>query len=293
MRKKFSHKKTRRTDRKQKEFISRGPGKHLDFIKSDEMWKYKNQIIDENADLNSWNCIEIADEMEGSEEEMKQCLLIFSQILFPQYSDSLQFCIQGKEAGSKKISDPSNNSIGFMDEVDNNFGNEEDMKKCLLLFAQILYPQFQHCLQKLLIEEESLTKQTNRGEVSINGTNKTDDFFGSKEDMKQCLLLIAQILYPQFNQCLQECCGSETSGYSRGSAVLQDSENIEQQSAMNIFNDESYGNEEDMKQCLLLLAQALYPQFASCFQECLDNENAICSEEFPSYCSSNKDYKED
>ncbi|VUZ56714.1 unnamed protein product, partial [Hymenolepis diminuta] len=278
--KKFSYKKTRGSDRKKKEFISRGPGKHLDYINSDEIWKYNNQIIDENADLNSWNCIEIADEMEGNEEVMKQCLLIFAQILFPQYSDSLQFCIRGKETG-------------FMDEMDSNCGNEEDMKKCLLLFAQVLYPQFQHCLEKLLIEEESHTKQTNRGKVSTNGKDKTDDFFGSKEDMKQCLLLIAQILYPQFSQCLQECYGSETSGYSEGSTVSQDSGNIGEQSAMNIFNDESYGNEEDMKQCLLLLAQALCPQFASCFQECLDSENAIYSEELLSYCNSNKDYKGD
>nr|CDS25431.1 hypothetical protein HmN_000117100 [Hymenolepis microstoma] len=293
----MSHKKSRKSDRKRIEYNSRQPQRYLDYIKSFGMRNCEDQIIANNVDLNSWSSEEIGDEMEGSEEDMRQCLVLFTQILFPQCTDFHQFFIQGNtysvslndtEKGGDTNSGNviSNISTDFIEDI---CGNEEDMKQCLLLLAQILYPQFQHRLQKFAIEEESFLKRTNRGEVPIYGD---DDFLGSEADMKQCLLLLAQILYPQFAQRIQKCCGGETSTYSEVNMASNFSGFSEEESPMNSDDDEIYGNEEDMKECLLLFAQILYPQFASYLQECLCNEDTLNSEEFPSSCSYNTTYKE-
>ncbi|VDN99551.1 unnamed protein product [Rodentolepis nana] len=301
MRKKTSHKKSKKSDRKRKEFTNRKPQRYLDYIKSIEMRQYEDQIFGNSVDLNSWNSGEFGDGMEGSEEDMRQCLLLFTQILFPQFTDYHQFFIQDNTKGvgldDTQEDDDTNSdnlaSIISTDFMDDNYGSEGDMKQCLLLLAQVLFPQFQHRLQQFFTEEGSFSEQAHRGEAPLNGQLETDDFLGSEEDMKQCLLLLAQVLYPQFAQRIQMCCDDETSTYNEVTMTSSVGRITEETDPLSSIDDEMYGNEEDMKECLLHFAQILYPQFATYLEECLCDEDTLNSEEFPSSYSHNTTYKDE
>ncbi|KAM7537259.1 hypothetical protein Aperf_G00000072817 [Anoplocephala perfoliata] len=225
----------------------------------------------------------------GEEEDMKHCLLLFAQVLYPEYAQYIQECC----GTSNNLSTSQMETEGVKEETFTSiegFCNERTDE----IDTQISDYMDESTIDKS-INDEGYAGDEN-AKVSEDD-DYDDEVYGSEKDMKQCLLLIAQKLFPQYAQFFHRCCGSSSiseedtesngvfdsqrDGETEEGESDSDDEAIADQFEIGDAGEsdedtmsESYGNEEDMKQCLLLLAKMLFPQFAKHFQQFSGNDNS-------------------
>lgn len=275
---------------------SEEPNAYIDTKKRDNNWATADRSINgEGEDPELFSNFDCKDEEScGEEEDMKHCLLLFAQVLYPKFAQYLQECysicnsLSTDQTEAEEVKEELSTS---MESTSNEQTDESN--------AQISDSMAESATDKSTIGECDAVNEDSR--VS-NEDEYNDEIYGSEEDMKHCLLLIAQMLFPRYAQFLQRCCGSSNASAESGSeedteskgivdsqgdgemekgeldadteAIADQSKNEESSENGDDTVSESYGNEEDMKQCLLLLTKMLFPQFAKCFQLLLGNDNS-------------------
>nr|CDS24691.1 expressed conserved protein [Echinococcus granulosus] len=185
---------------------------------------------------------------------LKKLLPFFAVILYPKLAQCVKTCLAETPAESKT------EFIGrsVVEDFENADFDLRTMKQFLLLFAELLYPQLSQCVKTCLSEAPCDLKPEECSGRNVAEDVERDSF--ELRTMKQLLLSLAEMLYPQLTQC-GKTCPAETSTESKP-------EEGTGRSAVEAVTEEGI-EISTMMQLLLFLADMLYPQLSQWVKTCI------------------------
>ncbi|KAL5962516.1 hypothetical protein TSMEX_009759 [Taenia solium] len=195
-------------------------------------------------------------EEEGLElQTMRQLLFFLAEMLYPQLAHSAKTnlattpCVLKAEEISGKCVD---------EEIEVKVSELDEMKKLLLIFAEMLYPTLVQCVKTCLAKTSCELKAE---EVMERSANEEVEIKASEmNEVKQLLLLFTEMLHPQIEQSVGTC-------QIENPCELKTEEVTERSVDEDVVAEP--GEVDEMSQLLLFLAEMLYPQLAHYGKTCI------------------------
>lgn len=214
----------------------------------------KNSCELKAEEVNERSLVEEVEEENFEPQIMRQLLLFVAEMLYPQLAQSAKTSLATTPC-ELKAEETLERSAAEGIEV--RASDLDEMKKLLLTFAEMLYPQLVQCVMACLaktsceLQAEEVIGRCANEEVGVK--------VSEPNEIKQLLLLFAEMLYPQMVQCVRTCL-AETPCESKAEEVIGRSvdEEVEVKPAKT----------DEMEQLLLFLAEMLYQQPAQCGKIC-------------------------
>ncbi|VDM22363.1 unnamed protein product [Hydatigera taeniaeformis] len=204
-------------------------------------------------------------EEEGFEiRTMQQILLFFAELLYPQLAQCWKTSLNTtpSELEADEVSGRT-----LENEVEVKESELDGMKKLLLFFAEMLYPQLVQCVNTCLAKTPCESKVEEGSGKS--GDEEVEIRKSKMNEMKQLLLFLAEVLYPQLSQSGRPC--STQTPYE-----LKEDEVVGRSLLDNVEVKE--GEQDEMKQLLSLFAEILFPKILECAKTCATKTSFGCKD---------------
>ncbi|VDK39709.1 unnamed protein product [Taenia asiatica] len=186
--------------------------------------------------------------------EVKQLLLLFTEMLFPQAEQSVKTCLIENPC-ELKTEEVTGRSVD--EDVVAKPGEVDEMSQLLFFLAEMLYPQAEQSVKTCLIENPCELKTE-----EVTGRSVDEDVVakpGEVNEMSQLLLFLAEMLYPQLAHYGKTCTATTPSPLKWeelfGKSLLEEAQ---------VEASET----DEMKQLLHLFNEIFYPKITVCTKLC-------------------------